>query len=243
MQNSHADREMEVLFRPVWNVKKNYLCGYIIRPAKGGVALNADAMAQRDLALLQKGAEALVRLQEKGEKSVIIVPVGFETLNRYPGRGHYLAMLRRLTEDVRSFIVLQIGDIPLQASRKRLQSVQADVRGLCRALSFQTDVRGVHLDGVSRHNVHACVTDLGLKPADEGDMVGLVTRFADKAQGINCAAMADGVSTRAALLAALSAGYSYIAGAAVQEDQPELGISRRNFAMENALLPAAQAAN
>ena len=195
-------------------------------------------MAQRDLALLQKGAEALVRLQQKGEKSVVVVPVGFETLNRYPGRGHYLAMLRRLPDDVRSFIVLQIGDIPLQASRKRLQSVQADVRGLCRALSFLTDVRGVHLDGVSRHNVHACVADLTLKAADEADMVGLVTRFADKAGGISCAAMADGVATRAALMAALSAGYSYLAGPAVQEDQLELGISRRDFVMQQALVPA-----
>lgn len=237
MESRKKIKEVDVVFRPVWNVKKDYLCGYIIRPRDQMVGATVEAAAERDLALLGQGARALMRLRKKGEKSVVIVPVGFETLNRYPARGHYLALLRRLPEEVRSFIVLQIGSIPLQASRTRLQKVQADVRGLCRALSFSTDVRGVNLDGVSRRNVHACVADLDLKPADESDMVGLVTRFADKVGGIDCAAMADGVSTRAALLAALSAGYSYLAGKAVQEDLPELGISRRAFGMAQALLP------
>lgn len=228
-------RGAQAAFRPVWNVRKDYLCGYIIRPLQENAQAGPEEAAVRDLALLAKAAEALAALQARGEQSVVVVPVGFETLNRYPCRGHYLSLLRRLPEEVRAFIVLQLCAIPPHAPRRRVQSVQRDVRALCRALAFSAGIRGAHLDCVSRRDVHACCADLRLPEGDADDLVGLVYRFAGKTQGIDCAAMADGVDTRAALCAAVAAGFSYLAGRAVQGDRQEPGISRRRFCISDAL--------
>lgn len=229
-------KNVAVSFRPIWNVEKDYLCGYLIRPAKKDHA-SADLAAAADLGLLVKAAEALEKLRERGERSVVVVPVGYETLNAYPFRGHYLSLLRRISEELRSFIVLQLDNIPAQASKQRMQLLQCDMRGLCRAVAMSSDIRGANLDGVSRGNLHACVVNFSHNEAEEQLVIGMVNRFADKAGGINCAAMADGVSTRAALTAALSAGFRYIAGAAIAADQPQLGISRRRFTLADAFNP------
>ena len=225
-------KNVAVTFRPIWNVEKKYLCGYMIRPANRQHA-TADIAASADLGLLVKAAEALEKLQAQGEKSVVVVPVGYETLNAYPFRGHYLSLLRRIPEALRMFIVLQLDNIPAQASKQRLQLLQTDMRGLCRAVAMSSDIRGANLDGVSRGHLHACVVNFSETGLDDASMSSLVSRFADKAGGVNCAAMADGVTTRAALDAALSAGFRYIAGAVIAEDQAQLGISRRSFTIDD----------
>lgn len=224
----------QVVFRPIWNVEKNYLCGYIIRPKFRPDCSDSQSLAVNDIGLLMRGAQALGELQAHGEKSVVVVPVSFETLNAYPWRGHYLSMLRRVPEHVRSFIVMQICNIPANAPKLRLQSIQGDIHGLCRAIAFTAELGGGFLDCVARQNVHACAVALGDRQLESEDLVGVMNRFADKAGGINCAAMADGVSTPAALCAAVSAGFRYLAGEAVLPDQAELGISRRDFKLENA---------
>jgi len=228
-------RATPVVFRPIWNVEKNYLCGYIIRPKMRPDFNDAQSLAVSDIGLLLRGAQALSELQARGEKSVVVVPVSFETLNSYPWRGHYLSMLRRVPEHVRSFIVMQICNIPANAPKMRLLSIQGDIHGLCRAIAFTADIGGGRLDCVARQNVHACAISIPDAQLQNEDFIGVMNRFADKAGGINCAAMADGVSTRAALCAAVSAGFRYLAGEAVLPDQPELGISRRDFTLANAL--------
>ncbi len=230
-------KNVSISFRPIWNVEKKYLCGYLVRRA-GAVSKTQDGAAAADLGLLVKAAEALERLQMQGEKSVVVVPVGYETLNAYPFRGHYLSLLRRIPEALRSYIVLQLDNIPQHASKQRLQLLQTDMRGLCRAVALTSDIRGANLDSVSRGNLHACVVDFSAAGIGEETMIALINRFADKVGGINCAAMADGVSNRAALCAAISAGFRYIAGEAVVADQPELGISRRHFSIESAFSPS-----
>jgi len=223
-----------VMFRPVWNVEKNYLCGHIIRPKSRPDYADAQSLAVSDIGLLMRGSQALSGLQGRGEKSVVVVPVGFETLNSYPWRGHYLSMLRRIPENLRSLIVLQICNIPANAPKTRVRSIQGDVHGLCRAIAFTVDIGGGHLDCVARQNVHACAISLADKQLESDEFISIMNRFADKARGINCAAMADGVSTLAALCAAVSAGFRYLAGEAVLADQPELGIPCRDFTLENA---------
>jgi hypothetical protein len=227
-------KNVAVSFRPIWNVEKKYLCGYIIRATRKQNA-TSDQEASDDLGLLVKAAQSLEYLQARGEKSVVLVPVSYETLNAYPFRGHYLSLLRRIPEAQRSFIVLQLDNIPSYASKQRLQLLQNDMRGLCRAVALASDIRGTNLDGAARGTLHACVVNFTTEDLDENAIIGLINRFADKVGGINCAAMADGVSTRAALCAAIAAGFSYISGAAVLADQTDLSVSRRSLSMEDML--------
>ncbi len=227
-------KNVNVTFRPIWNVEKKYLCGYMIRATKKPNA-TSDSVASDDLGLLVRAAQALEDLQARGEKSVVLVPVGYETLNAYPFRGHYLSLLRRIPEAQRSFIVLQLDNIPAYASKQRLQLLQNDMHGLCRAVALACDIRGANIDGAARGTLHACVVNFATEDLDESAVIGLVNRFADKVGGINCAAMADGVSTRVALCAAISAGFRYICGAAVLPDQTELSVLRRNLSMEDML--------
>lgn len=232
-------KSVPVSFRPIWNVKKNYLCGYIIRPTGTPDELQALDAESRDaildLGMLTRTAQALAELQARGEKSVVVVPVGFNTLNLYPWRGHYLSLLRRIPEEVRSFIVLKLNRIPQTAPKERLQTIQRDVSDLCRALAFKTDLLGAHLDSVVRGDVHACALTLPENFMDGEDAVGAIARFAGKVSGISCVPMVDGVDTRAALCAAVSAGYGYLSGKAVMEDLSDLGISRREFSLSTAL--------
>lgn len=229
-------KNVAVSFRPIWNVEKNYLCGYLIRAAKKDHE-TPDMAASADLGLLVKAAEALESLQERGEKSVVVVTVGYETLNTYPFRGHYLSLLRRIPDNLRSFIVLQLDNIPENASKQRLHLLQNDMRGLCRAVAMSCDIRGANIDSASRGQLHACVVNFSGAEMEDALLASMVNRFADKAGGVNCAAMADGVTTRAALDAALSAGFRYIAGPAIAADQQQLGISRRDFTINDALAP------
>lgn len=229
-------KNVAVSFRPIWNVEKNYLCGYLIRAAKKDHE-TPDMAASADLGLLVKAAEALESLQERGEKSVVVVTVGYETLNAYPFRGHYLSLLRRIPEALRSFIVLQLDNIPANAPKQRLHLLQNDMRGLCRAVAMSCDIHGATIEGASRGQLHACVVNFSGAEMEEALLVSMVNRFADKAGGVNCAAMADGVTTRTALDAALAAGFRYIAGPTIAADQPQLGIARREFTINDAIAP------
>jgi hypothetical protein len=221
-----------VAFRPVWNVGMNSLSGFIARvapPDEGAVPKDDDGRraALDDMTALAKAAEVLEESLEIGRKAVIIAPVASTTLLRHPFRGAYLSLLRRTPARIRALVALQIVSIPAYAPKERLQSMQRDIAPLCRAIILTSDIFCANLDCVPQGSVHACALSFDALSEGERECRNLMTRFADKTRCIGCLAMADGVSSRPVLMAAVAAGFGYIAGPAVEADRGDIFPVRR----------------
>jgi hypothetical protein len=176
-----------------------------------------EAQALTGMGLLAKAAATAEEALEQGRKAVFIAPVSFSTLHCDPYRRRYLALLRQVQPHLRALIVLQIANIPAYAPRYWLRRVQAEVAPHCRALILASDLTGVNLEGLAPGSIHACALSLATPHAARAEC-DVLNRFAEQTDSLACSAMADGISSTAALCAAVGAGFRYIAGPAVSPD-------------------------
>lgn len=221
-------RETEVLFRPVWNVPRQHLAGYIVR--HGSEDLNMDdgkslqdhvlagRRARADIGLLVRAEAALAEALRENRRMILIVPVFFDTLARMPSREHYIAFCRNIPADVRAHLVLQIRKVPVYAPKERLREVRHGISSLIRSVVITTDLRCQNLDSLLDRGIHACSVPLCCEREEEHYNMGLLERFAKRMETISRAAMADSVSSSSMLCAAIAAGFTYVAGPAVRPD-------------------------
>jgi hypothetical protein len=225
-------RSAALAYRPVWNVPRKHITAYIARhvcedlnAGDGRSARDCGLARQRadnDIALLARAATDLARAVAAGRRMVLILPVCFDTLTGSPSREQYLEFCRRVPPQARSLMVLQIRRIPVYAPRERLRDMQREIAGLLRSVIVTTDLRSQNLDCLLERGIHACAVRLP-EGADDGHNIALMERFAEKMGAISRAAMIDGISSRATLCAAVSAGFTYISGPALQPDQKTPG--------------------
>jgi len=227
-------KQTEVVFRPIWNVSKNHLTGFIARHKCEGMNINKyvsdqltiAAQCQADLGLLVLSTVELKKALDREQKVVIILPVSFDTLARQQFREQYLEFCRRIPAKIRDLMVLHIKKIPANAQKERLQEVQRDISELVRSVIITSDLRNQNFDRLLGQHIHAGIVSLEDAPEKEIHNISLMESFVEKMSALSRAAMVDGISSKSMLCAALGAGFSYISGPAVQPDQKNMAAMR-----------------
>ncbi len=219
------ESQLQVLYRPVWFVKKKLLTGYICSFAMDPIAVMPDNRdrhlwenpgiatdARLDLQLLRRASADLKALTDDNQVAVFIVPVHFPTVDRRPYRDDFARIWQDVDETVRRLLVLELVDVPDDLPRFRMQDVLAALRRGSRAVIVRVSVEFRDFARWKDTGLHAVSLDLSGHHEPEVRLMKRLDEFAKRADKNGLRIYIHGLPTISLTTAAVCAGFDYLDG-------------------------------
>jgi hypothetical protein len=228
-----GDRLYEVLvpIEPIWNVYKQAVASYYLRPltfevsTSGPKAVDLDDIGLQDalaidLAMLKDAAGLIRDGEAAGTTFALHIPVHFRCLRSLSCRSEF-ARLLPLFADIRKYLVFCIVGVPDGAPKGLLAEAISALRPhgsgvIMRAGSLNMEVQrwqGLGLSGVS----YDFIDEL----QGSAEVIDRIKQFGAASVGTATALIGHAISNRPLLLAAWAAGFTHISGAPISEKIPE----------------------
>ncbi len=228
------DRAYEILVSidPIWNVYKQAVASYHLRPlvfedTNGGRRpIDVDEISLNDLlgvdlAILKSAAAAIREGQAEGHAFALHVPIHFRCLRSLSCRSE-MARLLPLFADIRRYLAFNILGVPDGAPKGALAEAISALRPhglgvLMQPSSMGDEVRrwrGLGLSGVAYDFIDEVQTG--------AEVLNRTKEFGMVCNGVATALIGHAISTRPMLLAAWSAGFTHISGAPISDKFPEV---------------------
>lgn len=228
------DRAYEILVSidPIWNVYKQAVASYHLRPlvfedTNGGRRpIDVDEISLNDLlgvdlAILKSAAAAIREGQAEGHAFALHVPIHFRCLRSLSCRSE-MARLLPLFADIRKFLAFSILGVPDGAPKGALAEAISALRPhglgvLMQPSSMNGEVRrwhGLGLSGVAYDFIDEVQTG--------AEVVNRTKEFGMICNGVATALIGHAISTRPMLLAAWGAGFTHISGAPISDKFPDV---------------------
>jgi hypothetical protein len=222
--------ELELALEPVWNVQAQVVTSILVRhrlsvedhgrrhavgAEEGGSNLWGEAAQQ----ILAFSTELLTR-KEDGVLIGLHVPVPFEALSSSGWRYRVLGALKGLSAEVRRFMLLEIIDAPDGLPQSRMTELVAALAPFGRAVLARAPSESANMASWRRCGLAGVTLDCG--HLDSGDRNARVRlgRFAAAATEAGPACIGYSLASRSLLMAAWSAGFTHLGGAAVEAAAP-----------------------
>lgn len=125
-------------FEPVWDMRNEAITTYLCVPEKI-VAQDSDEVAPADhlslkerstveISCILHGVGFLSEFVEKGDRFVLGLPVGFDTLCAPIGRMEFVRVCRGLPAAYRPYLLFLLNDVPLGVTQSRLSDLASLIR-------------------------------------------------------------------------------------------------------------------
>jgi len=194
-----------ILYRPVWDVKREVLSTYLSRlnPPRGGIQLDHEASLA--------GIAMLTNLYRDKFRLRLSLSVGFETIASGPRLRTYIELCRTIPEHIRKLVAFDLVNLPIGVSHGRLAELAVALSPFCGLVLATVDWRRADLSQFAR-------TGIGLVNAvlpvdgDEKPIMAEMDRFARAATGAGLQSAIEGIGTSSLAFAAKAAGLDYISG-------------------------------
>lgn len=219
---------MSVMYGSIWNVKTKLLAAYscivMVREADGStmrftLKQRAEHHRQTLLALdryTQRKATARLReLLDSGERTLVVLPVHFMTVEQDTSSLLYRQGLSDLTDAERRHIVLELVDLPPGLPGIRINRTIRNLRRVARTVMARVPIDTTNLDSWQDTGVHAVGFDLGTYRIDQQALLPNLEKFAEEAEKHDLRKFIYGIDSISAGTMAIAAGFDYIEGDAV----------------------------
>jgi hypothetical protein len=228
------DRAYEILVSidPIWNVYKQAVASYHLRPLvfedsnAGPCPIDFDEISLNDvlgvdIAILKSAAAAIREGQAEGHSFALHVPIHFRCLRSLSCRSE-MARILPLVSDIRRFLAFNIlggpDGAPTGALAEAISALRPHGLGVVMQPSSMNDEvrrwRGLGLSGVAYDFIDEVQTG--------ADVVNRTKEFGAICHGVTTALIGHAISTRSMLLAAWGAGFTHISGAPISDKFPEV---------------------
>lgn len=228
IDRAKALASMEVMYRPMWNLRHKAIANYFATAGATNVfgdrlwdtALRREydgvlSTAEFDIFIARRALRDMAANVAQGQKILLGWPIHFETLASRAGRQAYVDLCRAIPDAVRQLLVLELDGMPEGTPQSRLLEIIAVIKPFCRGQivrvpwSFRNfgQMTGAGLTGVG--------FDLAAAPRGDAERIKIVNEFSASADKVGLRYYAHGLSSRAQALAALTGGYEWIDGDAV----------------------------
>ncbi len=216
---------LRLVYRPMWDVRRNALATYICVPAAdavGGTAMAGEAaipgfdnpkMAfELDKLVLQRVIQDLWVLQSTGRKLLLIAPVHFETLASGHRRQEYIRWCKAIPEESRKLVIFELVAAPDSIPAGRLSGLAAQLRSYSRAVILRTSVTSSQVYPPWETGIFAIGADLSGSDRREGELMKDMNRFVAAAAKSSLKCYVHGSGSVSLTTAAVGAGFDYIDG-------------------------------
>ncbi len=220
---------IEFIFRPLLTVRtkvvSTFLCipvqarpnggfesGYQILPAPR----HPDQIFDLDIRTLTRISSELSRMTLQNTRSLLGVPVHYETLGSPKSRTNYLKLCAEWLEKRKHQIVFEVVGVPHGVPHAYLLELRALIQPFSRAVIARTTMDQGDLSGFKAAGMHAVGVDLHDLRDREKTIMSEMDEFVRKAKVINLKTYVHGVRSISLYTAAVCSGVDYFAGYAVE---------------------------
>lgn len=239
-------------YRPVWNVQQKVIGIYRCErpaPCHGGDRGETDqvrncrpaALGSVDGAVLARVLSDLEPARRGRGMASICLPVHHATLTDTATRNGFVALCDRIPAELRGLLVWEISGMPENAGERALFSMVSTVKPFGRAIFVRCGRDQPDFDTAAAVGVHSVGLDLGAATEPEAPVISRLDRFAHDAHEAGLRCHVYGISTSSISLAAVAAGFDYLAGDTIGK-AVAAPLAVRPFDTENIFLSGRQSA-
>ena len=168
-----------------------------------------------DMLTLRKGASELEALRKEEARSLLALPVHFETLADVQRRDSYLDYLAATFTGQKRRVVLEVVGLPEGIPQTRLFELLTQLRPHTRAIMARFSLDHTYFEDFRTAGLHAVGVDVYSPRRSEATVMKKLDAFVANAKKCQLKAYVHGVRTISLYTAAISSGFDYIAGHAL----------------------------
>jgi hypothetical protein len=236
-------------FEPIWDCRHEAITTYMCCPERveetdgvGTKTLDISDLTQQerttlDLSCIAHGVRSLSRGVEIGDRFVLALPVGFETLSAPLGRTEFVRLCRGLPAAYRPYLLFMLTGVPLGVAQSRLADLIALIRPFGRLVASVAPgcrnfnaYQGQGLSGVFLD----CATLGQQAQRSTTDIVHL----AAASRSARISSMVCGITDVSVANQAHAADIHYLHGSAIAE--PVAAPRRMSYRSRSIILPSAE---
>lgn len=232
---------VQLVYRPMWDVKRNAVTTYVCVPALPGPAgrlrvgeseiprLHEPAIAHRlDVMVQRRVITDLRKLVAAGQRYLLCLPVHFETLASAQRRAEFAELCQRgIPPQGSKFLVFEITNVPAGVPASRLLDLSITLRKFSRGMLMRTTVDQTALRPAGESGVAGVGFENVAHGASESRQIQDMERFAAAAKKVGLVAYVHGLQSTSLATAAIGAGFDFVDGDVVKSvvDQPRAAFS------------------
>ena len=232
---------VQVVYRPMWDVKRNAVTTYVCVPALPGPdgrlrvgeseipRLKEPAVAHRLDAMVQRRVITdLRKLVAANQRYLLCLPVHFETLASGPRRAEFADLCQRgIPAQGAKFLVFEITNVPAGVPASRLLDLSIILRKFGRGMLMRTTVDQTAPRPANETGVAGVGFENVAHGVPESKQIQDLERFAAAAKKVGLVAYVHGLESTSLATAAIGAGFDFVDGDVVKSvvDQPQAAFS------------------
>lgn len=234
-------RDIGIQYRPMWDCKRRAISTFLAIPTRrlAGQAVvtagrqnvlsdgNPAAHGQLDTFMLQEAGHHLADTLEEGARALVSVQVGYETMASATTRMEYMRHWPQLSEETRKHLILEVIGLPDGIAASRLFELAGMIKRQCRAVIAQVPPGYQAFSLLRDSGISVAGIEIVSRPADETALVARLQRFAENAGKAGLSTYLHGALSLSLTVAAVAAGFTYIAGNTVASPGDGLQLVRR----------------
>lgn len=228
IDRAKALASMEVMYRPMWNLRHKAIANYLA--TAGAVNVFGDRLwdtalrreydgilstAEFDIFIARRALRDMAANVAQGQKVLLGWPIHFETLASRAGRQAYVELCRMIPDAVRQLLVLELDGMPEGTPQSRLLEIIAVIKPFCRGQNVRVPWTFRNFGQMTGASLNGVGFDLAAAPRGDAERIKILNEFAAAADKVGLRYYAHGLNSRSQALAALTAGYEWIDGDAV----------------------------
>jgi hypothetical protein len=212
--------EPPLRYRPVWNVRQKviglYRCDRPVSPIGGAIeAGDPEAAGRADGMVLTQVLADIGQFTAEHDIGSVCLPLHHATLTHAATRDAFVALCGAIPAALRGALVWEITDMPQDTCERSLFSIVSTIKPFARAIFVRSRLEESDFEIPAAVGVHSVGLDLGETAETETHILSLLGRFAETAHRAGLRCHVHGAATSSIALAAVSAGFDYLAGDAI----------------------------
>jgi len=245
MDKTKALASLRVLYQPMCNLRHQVVANYFAVATATNVfgATIWDTAVRAEFAAVLSSTEFDVFVARnvmrdlgghmaKGIRILMGWPVHFDTLATRANREAYFEVCREIPETIRQLLVLELDGLPEGVPNSRLLELTTVMKSFCRTIIVRVPADFRRFEVFQGCNLGAVGFSLSGVSATDAQRISLMNKFVEAASRAHLKAYVHGLSSRAQVLAAVTAGFEWIDGVAVEKPVQAPGQMHR-FSVED----------
>lgn len=223
--NTFPPPTLHFRYQPVWNVRNKMLATYVClaasRRASGAMALGdgvlptprtAEDVLLLDVLNLEQAVRDLRERQAAGRGVATLVSTHLATLTDPEQWPYFAEAIGAVEDDIRRRLLIEINGLGDLRNQPRAFEVLRRVAPLCRGIIARTGLHENSLTFWKNCRVIAVGPHVGDDMRPEARIIADLNRFALLAEHAGLPSFVRGLRSRSLAVAAIAAGFNYIAG-------------------------------
>lgn len=212
-------KEAPIKYRPVWGPQASMILANFVAFLPTKKAETSGEFIRRDVCMLVAAALETLRLSKRQEKSLVVVPVNYRTLQNKDVVELYSTLLAHVPKALQGNLLLELKGVPSEGISSLVKEHLSKIKPFFKAVMVESGLLKLPDVAYQGFSPHAYGVELRGHKFSADQLDTLLKKYVQqaKAKGVKC--YLKGVDDRSLLKKAGEYGFDYLAGTSVCMDR------------------------